>query len=152
MCLSICPSVWVLRSSPVHICVVEFAQQYGRHEQSSRHPAGRRRDGRQLFKPIPKWKCEYNIVQHNSRSSLTPKLIMCNTTVSPPSGMSLTYTDPCTLDDCTSQLSMASWAWFHTDRRCAKLSSTWQSRAGLVKLRHFQTKYMSESKCANLLL
>lgn len=37
----------------------ELSQQHGGHEQSSRHSAGWRRDGRQLFKPIPKWKCEY---------------------------------------------------------------------------------------------
>lgn len=50
------------------IWVVEFSQQHGRHEQSSRHSAGRWRDGRQLFKPIPKWKCEYQRRQHTSQA------------------------------------------------------------------------------------
>lgn len=62
--LFVCKSERVLTLS--YIYVAEFSQQHGRHEQSSRHSAGWRRDGRQLFKPIPKWKCEYRKRKHTS--------------------------------------------------------------------------------------
>lgn len=51
------------------VCV-EFSQQHGRHEQSPGNSAGWWGDGRQLFKPIPKWKCEY-FTALQSFSSLT---------------------------------------------------------------------------------
>lgn len=47
------------KNTRLHPSSAELSQQHGGHEQSSRHSAGWRRDGRQLFKPIPKWKCEY---------------------------------------------------------------------------------------------
>lgn len=38
---------------------LELSEQHDRYEQSPRDSAGRRGDGRQLLKPIPKWKCKF---------------------------------------------------------------------------------------------
>ncbi len=50
---------------------LELSEQHGRYEQSPRNSAGRRGDGRQLLKPIPKWKCK-------SASYRYPPPLSCN--------------------------------------------------------------------------